>query len=85
MFYDNAYYVGEILQVHDDTAEVTFMDQVPDKNIFRWKNEDIDTVHRKYVFMWDVEMVSQNGRSWSVANHAKLVKLYLAFQEKYCK
>ena len=43
VYYDNNFYLGEVLQSHeDDTAEVSFMDQVPNKNIFQWKHEDTD-------------------------------------------
>ena len=86
VYYDNNFYLGEVLQSHeDDTAEVSFMDQVPNKNIFRWKHEDIDVVHKKFVFMWNVRLASQNGRSWSTADYVKLVRLYTLFQEEYCQ
>ena len=86
VYYDNNFYLGEVLQSHeDDTAEVSFMDQVPNKNIFRWKHEDIDVVHKKFVFLWNVRLASQNGRSWSTADYVKLVRLYTLFQEEYCQ
>ena len=82
VYYDNNFYLGEVLQSHeDDTAEMSFMDQVPNKNIFRWKHEDIDVVHKKFVFVWNVRLASQNGRSWSTADYVKLVRL----QEEYCQ
>ena len=59
MYYDNRFYVGEVLQiVESGNAEVAFMEQVPGQNIFRWKAEDIDFVESKFVFMWNVEMTS---------------------------
>ena len=69
VYYDNRFYVGEVLQVVErGKAEDAFMDQVPGRNIFRWKAEDIDFVEDKVVFMWNVEMTSQNRRPWSVTN-----------------
>ena len=68
-YYDNKFYVGEVFQVVESgKAEVAFMEQVPGQNIFRWKAEDIDFVEDKVVFMWNVEMTSQNRRPWSVTN-----------------
>ena len=47
IFYDNQYYVGEVLQPLPediDRTSVAFMEQVPKQNIFRWGKEDFDTV-----------------------------------------
>ena len=86
VYYDNKFYVGEVLQVVETgKAEVAFMDQVPGQNIFRWKMEDIDVVEKKFVFMWNVEMTSQNRRSWSVTNFNKLLSSHRKFQETFCQ
>ena len=85
VYYDNRFYVWEVLQVvKSGKAEVAFIEQVPGQNIFRWKAEDIDFVEDKVVFMWNVEMTSQNRRSWSVTNYDKLLVLHRKFQEDYC-
>ena len=56
----------------------------PRSEYLRWKAADIDFVESKFVFMWNVEMTSQNRRSWSVANYDKLLVLHRKFQEDYC-
>ena len=69
IFYDNQYYVGEVLHTlpdDGDRASIAFMQQVPKQNIFRWGKEDFDTVERKFVMEWDVPMASRNGRTWSL-------------------
>ena len=73
IFYDNQYYVGEVLHTlpdDGDRASIAFMQQVPKQNIFRWGKEDFDTVERKFVMEWDVPMASRNGRTWSLLNFA---------------
>ena len=69
IFYDNQYYVAEVLHTlpdDGDRASIAFMQQVPKQNIFRWGKEDFDTVERKFVMEWDVPMASRNGRTWSL-------------------
>lgn len=58
----------------DGRAEVSFMDQVPEKNNFRWRSGDND---EKFVFMWNVKTTGQNGHSMSmsVEDYKKLVLL----------
>ena len=51
VYYDNRFYVGEVLQVVESgKAEVALTDQVPGQNVFRRKVEDIDFVEDKFVF-----------------------------------
>ena len=47
IFYDNQYYVGEVLHTlpeDSDRTSTAFMEQVPKQNILRWDKEDFDTV-----------------------------------------
>ena len=47
IFYDNQYFVGEVLHTlpeDSDRTSTAFMEQVPKQNIFRWGKEDFDTV-----------------------------------------
>ena len=51
MYYDNRFYVGEVLQiVESGNAEVAFMEQLPGQNIFIGKAENVDFVESKFVF-----------------------------------
>ena len=79
IFYDNQYYVGEVLQPlpeDSDRTSIAFMEQVPKQNIFRWGKEDFDTVKRKFVMEWDVPVASRNGRTWSSSNFARAKAIY---------
>eukprot|EP00745_Piridium_sociabile_P027087 TRINITY_DN43617_c5_g2_i2.p1 TRINITY_DN43617_c5_g2~~TRINITY_DN43617_c5_g2_i2.p1 ORF type:complete len:295 (+),score=76.42 TRINITY_DN43617_c5_g2_i2:757-1641(+) len=71
IYYDNDFYVGDVLTVHDDGTEanVTFMTRVRDKNVFLWPDhEDIHKIHSMFVCAWDVQTRTTNGRTWIVQN-----------------
>ena len=79
IFYDNQYYVGEVLHTlpeDSDRTSIAFMEQVPKQNIFRWHKEDFGTVQRKFVMEWDVPEASRNGRTWSLSNFARAEAIY---------
>ena len=79
IFYDNQYYVGEVLHTlpeDSDRTSIAFMEQVLKQNIFRWDEEDFDTVQRKFVMEWDVPEASRNGRTWSLSNFAIAEAIY---------
>ena len=79
IFYDKQYYVGEVLHTlpeDSDRTSIAFMEQVLKQNIFRWDEEDFDTVQRKFVMEWDVPEASRNGRTWSLSNFARAEAIY---------
>ena len=67
VFYDRDFYAGQALQVHNpDFADVTFMTNAGNDNIFKWtQSEDIDQVAAKYAFDFDFEVVLKN-RTWQI-------------------
>ena len=80
--YDVGYFIGKVLEAHrDGTATVTFIDQIPEKNLLRWRNEDIDEVQKKFLFAWDIKLRSSNGRVWHVDDFQKLKEQYLRLFE----
>ena len=71
MYYDNTFYIGQVLEVRGgESAVCKFMEQTKCRqDYFRWPpSEDIAEVAAHYVFKWDFEVnpVSNDGRVWSV-------------------
>ena len=52
------------------------------QNLFRWGIDDIDTVSRVFVFVWDVAMTSKNGRTWTLENFTEVEAEYNLMKEK---
>ncbi|XP_076470372.1 uncharacterized protein LOC143300520 [Babylonia areolata] len=67
VFYDEGFFIGQVLQVHSDNkADISFMLQKNNTNIFRWPQSDkINTVESIYVFFSDFDLIPTN-RVWSV-------------------
>ena len=45
--------------------------------------EDITQVEAMYVFAWDVQLTSRNGRTWSVVELEDLEQSYQLYKETY--
>ena len=78
-FFDNDFYVGEVLAVLDNgqRADIAFMKRVRNKNVFVWPEvDDITDVHAKFVCMWDVSVQSANGRTWFIPNMRDIEESY---------
>ena len=81
VFYDNSYYVGQVLAIQNaQTADVKFLEKTRGRfDFFRWPScEDIAEVEAKFVFCWDFEVNihSSDGRLWSVPEVKLLEKAY---------
>ena len=67
VFFDEGFYIGQVLHSHrTDLADVTFMEQRGNKNIFKWPASDaIEEVRALFVFYAGFDMKEKN-RVWVV-------------------
>ena len=64
MYYDTDFYIGQVPSVKTkQEAEVSFMEKCSVKgNVFQWCKSDVDTVTAEFMFDWNFDMNSNNGR-----------------------
>ena len=61
------------------------MRKVRNKNVFVWPEaDDVDEVEAKFVFEWDVQLDTQNGRLWGAHNMRRIEEQYQKYRETYC-
>ena len=89
VYYDNDFYVGRVVVIKTKhEAEVSFLQKCLIKsNAFRWSKSDIDNVKAEFVFDWNFELTSCNGRMWQVTGedrHNTIIRKYEFFKEIYC-
>ena len=89
VFYDNEYYVGQVLSFENKTeGKVSFLDKCRiKKNTFRWTDSNtVEDVSAVYVFDWGFDMIP-NGRFWQLIDadvFNKLERKYQLYKELYC-
>ncbi|XP_076447511.1 uncharacterized protein LOC143284579 [Babylonia areolata] len=78
VFYDDRFYVGEVLDVVSPTrATIAFMTSWGDRNAFKWPDAiDCDPIDSKFVLAWNLDMFSTNGRTWCVKEFDAVVEKY---------
>ncbi|RUS74049.1 hypothetical protein EGW08_018198 [Elysia chlorotica] len=82
VFYDDAFYIGQVLDVGEDKkkAVVKFMEETKSQpGHFKWpRSDDIAEVCSQFVFRWDfdVEAASSNCRIWKIPALASLERAY---------
>ena len=80
VFYDNAFYVGQVFEITGDGVAVgKFLQNKTGRFDFfsQWPaTVDIPKVDAQFVFAWDfdVDIVSSDGRVWSVPSVKDLCK-----------
>lgn len=75
VYFDNKFYVGEVLDVKEGGGEavISFLAQVRNQNVFVWpQKEDIADIQARFVLVWDVQMKTTNGRNWFTENFTTL-------------
>ena len=71
VFYDQQFYIGQVLAVHSDTsATIQYLEKTKGRSdYFRWPTvDDVAKTDSRFVFRWDfdVKPVSSNFRMWKV-------------------
>lgn len=84
VYYDQEWYIGEVLSFDEEKADMVFLDRVPGRNLFRWAHKDVDTVHKKFVLLWDVNISSTSGRVWSVREFNQIEEAFKLYKKTYC-
>jgi hypothetical protein len=65
VYYDDDYYIGQVVQVLKETkAVINFMQKCGvRKNLLKWPTSpDVDEVDASYVIAWGIPITTQNGR-----------------------
>ena len=82
------FYIGQVVDVHsEDRGTVNFLQQCGVKDsLFKFPSSpDIETdVSSEFVFAWDFNVGSTNGRIWSIENMKELrrkFRLYLSLRD----
>ena len=81
------FYVGQVLEMQDEgsMASISFMSKVRNKNVFVWPEvEDIASVEAKFVFFWDVQLSSTNGRTWLGEDVDDIMQSYKLYKDRFC-
>ncbi len=90
VFYDNDYYIGKVISFNNkDEGDVKFLDRCRlRENLFKWPTSDVvDTVSSVFVFDWDFDVRTSNGRMWSLSSDnifLTVEKKYQLYKEMYC-
>ena len=79
-------FVGEVLSFEDGgtNGEITFMKRIRGKNVFVWEGEQIENVDAKFVFKWDVQLSSKNGRTCSLVEFGEIEESSKLYRDTYC-
>ena len=85
MFYDDSFYVGEVVHVISDILAVVKFLKQSSENIFRWPGvEDIADVEAKYLLSGDLDVnMCANGRSLYIKNAPDFENLWLEYKELF--
>ena len=90
VFYDSTFHIGDVIKVFDeDQGEISFMKKsVINNNTYVWpQQEDRETIDNMFVFAWDFDVTTTNGRIWTVCtpqNTPTLQERYVTYKTKFC-
>lgn len=88
VFYDNDYYIGQVLSCNGNEGDVKFLDKCCiKKNAFRWTMREPETVSAIYVIEYEIDMATTNGRIWTLTNseiYDNLERKHKLYKELYC-
>jgi hypothetical protein len=83
----NEFFIGQVVNIESgETGVINFLHQCGmDDSLFKFPaSSDVETVDRRFVFSWDFNVTSTNGRTWRVGNIKELKKQFKQYTRRYC-
>ena len=87
VYFDDDFYIGQVVSIETpQVGDVKFMDKCGlETNVYKWPRSDAtENIASMFVFSWDFELSTSNGRMWQLGEYTSVSKKYELYKELFC-
>ena len=87
VYFDDDFYIGQVVSIESpQVGDVKFMDKCGlETNVYKWPRSDVtENIASMFVFSWDFELSTSNGRMWQLGEYTSVSKKYELYKELFC-
>ena len=87
VYFDDDFYIGQVVSIETpQVGDIKFMDKCGlETNVYKWPRSEVtENIASMFVFSWDFELSTSNGRMWQLGEYTSVSKKYELYKELFC-